>query len=48
VFQAEVRMLLLARQRGGNMMADMPVEVVWHIIDALLRLHLTSGSFLYS
>jgi hypothetical protein len=48
VFKTEVRTLLLARQRGGNILADMPVEVVWHIINALLKLHLTSGSLLYS
>jgi hypothetical protein len=46
-FRAEVRLLLLARQRGDNMVAALPVEVVWHIIDALLRLHIASGSLFF-
>jgi hypothetical protein len=57
-FRAEVRTLLLVRQRaqadmpvdgsGSSPMAEMPEEVVRHIIDALLGLHLSSASsFLY-
>ena len=46
-FRAEVRQLLLARQRGDNLVAALPLEVVWHIIDALLRRHIAAGSLFF-
>lgn len=46
-FRAEVRQLLLTRQRGDNLVAALPLEVVWHIIDALLRRHIAAGSLFF-
>jgi hypothetical protein len=40
-----VRLPMLVRQRGDYTAGTLPMEVVWLIIDALLRLHTASGLF---